>query len=71
MTSWGPGRLDIFAIGSDGTLLQGGYDATGWRNWRSLGSRIASDPAAVSWGSGRIDVFAQGAGSSLWHSWFD
>ena len=70
-TSWGPGRLDVFAIGAGGALMHSGYDATGWRSWRSLGGRIASDPTAVSWAPGRIDVFATASDASLWHTWLN
>ena len=57
--SWAPGRLDVFARGTDNALWHKWYDG-GWLDWESLGGVIASDPSAVSWGHGRIDVFARG-----------
>jgi murein DD-endopeptidase MepM/ murein hydrolase activator NlpD len=66
VASWGPGRLDVFARGSNNSLIHKWY-SNGWWNWESLGGIITSDPAAVSWGVGRIDVFARGGDNALWH----
>jgi murein DD-endopeptidase MepM/ murein hydrolase activator NlpD len=71
VSSWGPGRLDIFARGPDNTLIHKWYNQNTWWNWESLGGVLASDPVAVSWGTGRIDVFVRGADSALWHRWYD
>ncbi|WP_052914317.1 tyrosinase family protein [Protofrankia coriariae] len=68
--SWGSGRLDVFARGTDSALWHRWYD-NGWSEWESLGGVLTSEPAAVSWASGRIDVFARGTDSALWHRWYD
>jgi hypothetical protein len=68
--SWAPGRLDLFARGTDEALWHRWYEA-GWSGWESLGGVLTSDPAAVSWGNGRIDVFVRGTDNALWHKWYD
>ncbi|MFE1664459.1 hypothetical protein [Microbacterium sp. P02] len=68
--SWGSGRLDVFAAGTDNAMWHKWFDG-GWHEWESLGGIITSDPAATSWASGRLDVFARGTDNALWHKWFD
>ena len=76
ITSWGPGRLDLFmhATRYDGAIAL----LHAWRTsdddeftWEELGTGLMQgSPAAVSWGWGRIDVFARGGGSDLSHKYF-
>lgn len=68
--SWGPGRLDVFARGTDGQLWHKWYTGA-WAGWEPLGGSLASDPAVVSWGPNRIDVFARSASGALLHRWWD
>lgn len=68
--SWAPGRLDVFARGSNGALIHKWYDGNSWQGWESLGGSLTSAPAAVSWASGRLDVFARGPGNDLIHKWY-
>ncbi|MEP7343477.1 MAG: thiol-activated cytolysin family protein [Acidobacteriota bacterium] len=69
--SWGAGRLDVFARGTDNALWHKSYDGA-WSNWEQLGwNPIGSDPCAVSWGPGRIDVFVRGTDGALYHKSFD
>jgi len=73
VTTWGPGRLDVFVRGSDNKLWHKWY-AGGWSGWEGLGSPprgLGSDPVAVAWGPGRLDVFAAGVDGQLWHIWYD
>ena len=70
VSSWAPGRLDVFARGTDNSLSHKWYD-NNWSGWESLGGTLRSDPAAVSWALGRIDVFARGTDDSLSHKWYD
>jgi len=70
-SSWGPGRLDLFVIGTDGALYHRYGGGSSWSVWERLGGEWVSAPAAVSWGPGRIDVFALGNDSALWHIWGD
>ena len=71
VSSWGSGRLDVFARGTDNTLYTRSWDGNQWDNWHQLGvEKISSDPAAVSWASNRIDVFARGTDNTLYtKSW--
>ena len=68
VSSWAPGRLDLFVRGSDNALWHCPFFGS-WSSWESLGTFITSDPAAVSWQKGRIDVFARGGDNALWHKW--
>ena len=68
--SWAPGRLDVFARGTDNALWHKWYQG-GWSGWESLGGGLTSDPGAESWGNGRIDAFVRGTDNALWHKWYD
>jgi hypothetical protein len=70
--SWGPDRLDAFALVhvSHG-LLHWWWD-NGWSGPEFLGGNLTSGPSAVSWGPGRLDVLGVDAGTSeLVHWWWD
>lgn len=76
VSSWGRGRLDVFANGVDGALWHKFYaSSVGWSGWSSLGAptgvTLASDPVAISWGVARIDVFVRGSDNALWHKYYD
>ncbi len=76
VSSWGPGRLDLFIKGADGALWHKYYDSSvGWQPWSSLGAptgvTLASDPVAISWGRARIDIFVRGSDNALWHKYYD
>lgn len=77
VSSWAPGRLDVFARGADNALWHKWY-AGSWSGWENLGGGLHSAPAAVSWASDRIDVFVRGTDDRLhtlvwdgtrWHNW--
>jgi hypothetical protein len=80
LTSWGPGRMELFIFGTnvntgDGALLHTWADNYAWSGrWETLGTGMRSDdythPAAVSWGPGRDDVFVRGVNSDLQHAYF-
>jgi Pro-kumamolisin, activation domain/Repeat of unknown function (DUF346) len=61
VAAWGPGRLDIVAPGSDGTLLHKAWTGTQWypsaSGWESLGGEYAGSPSMTSWGPDRLDIF--------------
>jgi hypothetical protein len=84
VSSWAPGRLDVFVCGTDNALWHCWLDNTnlpsyllplsdvvGWSNWETLWGDLTSDPAAVSWGKGRMDVFAVGPDNALRHIYYD
>lgn len=80
LTSWGPGRMELFIFGNNvttgtGALLHSWADNYSWSGrWETLGTGLRSDdytrPAAVSWGPGRDDVFVRGVNSDLQHAYF-
>ena len=73
VVSWGPGRLDVFALGADKAIWHKALDGATWSDWHSLGGPIQfiSSPTAVSWGPYRLDIFAIGEDRALWHQWWD
>ena len=70
-SSWGAGRVDVFARGSDNALWQRTWNGSAWGVWTSLGGHVTAEPGAVSWGANRIDVFARGGDGGLWHRAWD
>lgn len=71
VVSWGPGRLDIFAVDRKRNLLHKYFDGGKWVGWEILGEKIASTPTAVSWGVNRLDVFGVRADGKLYHKYWD
>jgi hypothetical protein len=72
ISSWGPGRLDVFAKGTDNGLWHKAFNNTSWFNWEKIGSAtLASGPGAVSWGTGRLDMVARKSDNTAMHWWFD
>ena len=69
VSSWAPGRLDVFWAGNDRRLWHRYFDR-GWSGFEQLGGSIHDSVAAESWGPGRIDVFARGTDNTLQHKWF-
>jgi hypothetical protein len=71
-SSWGGGRLDVFARGPDGALWHR-WRGPQWSAWESLGGALAPNAGvgAVAWAQNRIDVFVDGTDSVLWHRWWD
>jgi len=69
--SWGPGRLDVFARGTDNAMWHRWKDNGPWAPWESLGGVIFQSPSCVSWGPNRIDCFVVGGGGAMFHKWWD
>jgi hypothetical protein len=72
----GPGRLDIFGIGTDHRLYQKSWpeDAAVWNrgdSWHLVGGIFSSKVAAVSWASNRIDVVGRGGDNAVWHLYWN
>jgi len=72
-TSWAPGRLDVFALGSNNRLQQWWYNTDGWNGPAepSGGQSFGSTPTVTSWGPNRLDVFARGPAGDLIHGSYD
>ena len=66
VASWGPGRLDVFARGTDNQLWHKFWVGSSWSGWEPLGGVLTADPTAVSRGPGILDVFVRGADGQLW-----
>jgi len=68
VVSWGPNRLDIFALGTDNSMFQKTWNGE-WlpspKGWQPIGGTFASPPAVVSWGPNRLDIFALGTDNSM------
>lgn len=69
--SWGSGRIDVFARGTDDSLWHKWFDESGWHDWERLGGGVHSSPDVSSWAEGRLDVFNTGIAGDLMHWWFD
>ena len=70
VSSWGEGRLDVFAKNYSDNLIHTWYENGKWHAWEEFEGRIKGGPCAVSWGNNRIDVFARGYDDTLLHKWF-
>jgi Repeat of unknown function (DUF346) len=66
ISSWGYGRLDVFAKGPNNELVHKAYE-NGWHPWENLGGVLASGPAAVSWSQYRIDIVALATDGTINH----
>ncbi|KAF2477381.1 uncharacterized protein BDR25DRAFT_249312 [Lindgomyces ingoldianus] len=59
--SWGTDRIDVFAVGLDGSMWTIAYNGTrnpAWdASWTSLGGSFVKLPAISSWGENRYDLF--------------
>jgi len=66
VASWAPGRLDVFARGTDNALWHRWWNGLYWSHWESLGGTLTSDPTAVARAPGVLDVFVRGTDGQLW-----
>jgi hypothetical protein len=64
-SSWGAGRVDVFARGTGNALI---HTSNGGGTWETVGGVLSAEPAAVSWSPGRLDVFVRGSDNALWHN---
>jgi hypothetical protein len=75
IVSWGPNRLDIFAIGPNDNLLHKAWDGAQWlpsrTEWENLGGICRSAPAVCCWGPNRLDIVVIGSDGGLFHKAWD
>ena len=66
--SWGEGRINVFARGSDNALWWKHYNNSIWSTWESLSGHLAltTGPAVSSQAAGQLDVFVIGSDNALW-----
>ena len=69
--SWGPNRLDLFAVNDDNAVLHTWWDGAAWSQWESLGGEGVWGRTAVTWGPDRLDVFAVADDKAVVHTWWD
>jgi len=60
VASWAPGRLDVFATGTDNQLWHKWFDNNVWYDWEPLGGGLTSPPAAVAAGFNILHIVARG-----------
>ncbi|KAI2628162.1 hypothetical protein GGS21DRAFT_244866 [Xylaria nigripes] len=74
--SWGPNRLDIVGLASNGSCMHKAWTGNGYypgdKEWEDLGGNLASVPHVVSWGPNRLDIVGiSGETRSLTHKFWD
>jgi hypothetical protein len=83
-TSWGPNRVDVFAVISS-NIFHRWYDPNnlppGWSTttdgrplWEPVGSPPGGadgSPATTTWGTNRLDVFVKSGNGQIYHRWYD
>lgn len=68
-----PGRVDVFGIAPDQTVMHNSYQTTttsgGWTGWTQLGTRrfASSISAVVTRGGNQIELWGVGTDGALWH----
>ena len=73
--SWGPGRIDIFALGGNRALWHKAADSSStpqpppwpWGEWEDLGGSWTDGVGVSSWAANRLDCFTVGTDRALWH----
>jgi hypothetical protein len=69
--SWNDRRIDLFARGPEGQLMQQTWNGQKWQQWIDLGSiEIDSAPSCIAPAEGRFECFVRGPGSQLFHRSF-
>jgi len=69
--SWGEGRIDVFWVDFDGTLIHRAHQSGAWLDAESLGGTLASAPAATAWAVDQLEVFAVMPDGALWNRYWD
>ena len=66
--SWGPGRLDVFAVHSDGTLQHVWFGDSSWSNPEPVSPsvKMRSTPMVLVTGSNQLEVVAPGRDHNMW-----
>lgn len=68
-SSWGVGRLNVFARGNDNRLWQAFYDGSNWTGWfKPVGDNgtLNSAPESASWEPGHVAVFTRGTDGGVY-----
>ncbi|KAI1855008.1 hypothetical protein JX265_012363 [Neoarthrinium moseri] len=66
-TSWGKGRLDFWAIDSDGALNHIYWNGKMYSEWEHLGGEYTDTPKVVHWKESHIDIVGKGLSDDKFH----
>jgi hypothetical protein len=70
--SWGQGRVDVFARGTDNKMYRLFVDHVQTPAWQPMGQEtFSSGPGVASWTSGRLHLFARRTDNFLYHNLLD
>jgi hypothetical protein len=61
---------DVFARGSDNSLIHQHWNGTSWSAWITEGGILSSGPDVTSWGAGRLDVVARNTNNDIVQKFF-
>ena len=71
VVSWDHDRLDVFVVGTDGSLYHKWWGGGSWgpsqTGFEFMAGLIVGDPAVASWDHDRLDVFVIGTDGALYH----
>jgi hypothetical protein len=71
VTSWGPGRIDVFVRAADNGLVHKWFDRGRWSSgWEDMGAYVITNPTVSSQQPGQLDVFVGGGDRALWQQTF-
>ena len=59
-------RIDVLAVGSDGTVAHCWWDGTAWVPWRELAGAPRAVAVSCSWIGGELRIFVVDAARSVW-----
>lgn len=71
VSSWGPGRIDVFGPASDGSVWHKVFSNSAWSGWSSIGGNTPFKPAAFSMKSNWVDVVYTGTDKALYRKTWD
>ncbi len=62
------GRIDVFAVGDDGSLWHRWWDGARWVTWRTVdGAPAGTRSIAADWVGARLDLYARDERGDLWY----
>ena len=70
--SWGSGRIDLFWLGADRSLMHRWWTTDGgWSADESLGGELAAPVAVTAWAENEMEVFAVLDDGQMWNRYWD
>jgi hypothetical protein len=67
VSSCGVGKLDIFAVATNGSVSKRTYSG-GWAAWQALGGQWTSDPAVGCTPATTVSLVQRGPDNALWYT---